>query len=231
MESSFTVCLEKKKKETGLEYDLISAVKFAPDISGSMDWLYKNGKVQNVLERLFVVALGLDDDKSMQVFPFSSKCEMLNTEVGLKNYNGFVDNYMLKNKKSYYFCGTSYLSMLNQIESDFEQNNKKGFFAKSKSKMPSLVLGIVDGDTMSYNKVERKILELSEKPIFFIFFGIGDDNFNFLKKLEEMNNRKIDNVAFYDVNSIDSLSDKQLYDMIAEQFVDWFYLMKKLRKI
>lgn len=74
MEQQFTINLEKKSIETGITYDLYVAVKFVPDISGSMCKLYRNGMVQKVLERFFVVALGLDDDGAMQVFPFSNDC-------------------------------------------------------------------------------------------------------------------------------------------------------------
>jgi len=230
MEKSFTVCLEKKAKQTGIEHEIFGAVKFAPDISGSMSSLYSNKKVQEVLERLFVVALGLDDDGSMQVFPFSSKCEQLEKEVTIKNYEGFVDKEILKNRKNYYFGGTDYTPMLDEVYKDFKNNNKSGLFTKKKV-TPSLVLCIVDGDTSRQSKVKETIIELSKEPIFFIFFGIGNDSFRFLKDLDTMSGRYIDNAAFYNVNSIDSLSDKDLYDMIAEQYVEWFYQMKQRNKI
>lgn len=230
MVKSFTVCLEKKVKETGIEHSVFGAVKFAPDISGSMSKLYNDKKVQEVLERLFVAALGLDDDKSMQVFPFSSQCQKLSKEVTIKNYEGFVEKEILKNRKNYYFGGTDYTPMLDEVYQDFKNNNKSGLFSK-KSVTPSLVLCIVDGDTSNKSKVKEMIIKLSNEPIFFIFFGIGNDSFSFLKDLDNMSGRYIDNAAFYNVNRIDSLSDKDLYDMIAEQYVEWFYQMKSKNKI
>lgn len=225
MFESFTINLQKKVQSTGIEYELYSAVKFVPDISGSMSGLYNTGKVQKVLERLFVVALGLDDDGSMQVFPFSDMCERLTEEVTIKNYEGFVDNEIINKDKNYYFSGTEYLAFLKEIEKDYKGSNKKQFFRKTKI-IPSLVLCIVDGDTENKAEVEAKIKELSKLPIFFIFFGIGRAKFKFLEKLDTMSGRDIDNAAFYNVNDIDDLSDSQLYDMISEQFINWFYELK-----
>lgn len=226
MEQIFTVNLEKEAVKQGVAHDLYSAIKFVPDISGSMQGLYNRGRVQETLERLFVVALGLDDDGSMQVFPFSNKCEQLEKDVTIENYRGFVDKEIMNNRKSYYWSGTEYLSFLKEIEKDYKANNKKKLFSKTKV-MPSLVLSIVDGDTCNRNEVANKIKELAKLPIFFIFFGLGTDSFSFLEQLDTMTNRYVDNTAFYNVNDIARLSDEELYNKISEQFIPWFYEMKK----
>lgn len=55
------------KKERGLENQKASVV-FVLDKSGSMDWLYKNGFVQRLTERILPVGLGFDDDGEVELY-------------------------------------------------------------------------------------------------------------------------------------------------------------------
>jgi hypothetical protein len=228
----FVANLEKKAARTGTEYDIEAAVKLILDISGSMQNVYYNNIVQDVLTRIFPTAILLDDDGKMQVVPFSNNSKILPVEVDAENYQDFILKEVLNKKESWYFGGTEYLPFLKEVEKDYDKNNRPGFF-KKKRIIPSLCICVVDGDTRNVEAVKRKIVELAAKPIYFIFIGIetGCSRFGFLETIDDMQGREIDNVSFYKANDITRFQDEQLYDVISKNYIDWFYQMKQLGKI
>jgi hypothetical protein len=184
VQKSFGVCLEKKYKETGIEHTIYGEVKFAVDISGSMNSvamsgeLYSDGTVNEVVKRFFAAAKELDDNGEMEVYPFSSTCEMLKIPVVNNNYENYVENEIMKKRKNWYFGGTDYVPMIKALLSDC-------------NKIPQLILCVVDGDTRNEYEAKKLIIESSKKPIYWFFIGIGNNNdFDFLKKLDKISNNK-----------------------------------------
>lgn len=222
VEESFVVKLQKKSDETNIEHTIECEVKFAVDISGSMNnsgmsgRLYDDGTVNEVVSRFFAVAKVLDDNEEMEVYPFSSECEQLDVPVTEKNYEKYVKKEIMEKRKNWYFGGTTYVPMIQEVMKDC-------------SGSPQLILCVVDGDTRDERRVENLIIESSGKPVFWFFIGIGkNERFEFLEKLDDIpdSKRVIDNVDFKEVGNISKLSDKELYDMIADEFIDWFYAAK-----
>ncbi len=63
-------------------------------------------------------------------------------------------------------------------------------------------------------------------PIFFQFFGIGESSFAFLKKLDKMRGRLIDNANFFEVKNPNRISDNKLYKKMMAEYPDWLKLAK-----
>lgn len=63
------------KKEKGI--DGKAQVVVAMDYSGSMSQLYRNGAVQLLVERLFPLALGFDDNGTLDFYLFDGGCKEL----------------------------------------------------------------------------------------------------------------------------------------------------------
>ena len=57
--------------------------------------------------------------------------------------------------------------------------------------------------------------------MFVQFVGIGNENFNFLKKLDDLSGRKTDNTGFIRVKDMSKLSDEELYTEMLRQYKDW----------
>ena len=75
------VCLTKTELQ-----DLTSKVVVVLDYSGSMDQLYRDGVVQETLNRLLPLALRFDDDGEMELYIFSNNCKQL----APLNINNFI---------------------------------------------------------------------------------------------------------------------------------------------
>lgn len=69
--------------------------------------------------------------------------------------------------------------------------------------------------------IKRFIVETSNKPIFWQFVGIGDSNFDVLRKLDTMEGRFIDNANFFHLDNLETVSDAQLYDQLLDEFPKW----------
>ena len=57
--------------------------------------------------------------------------------------------------------------------------------------------------------------------MFVQFVGIGKEDFPFLRKLDELPGRLIDNAGFMLVNDLDTIKDLELYDRLLNEFPQW----------
>ena len=69
--------------------------------------------------------------------------------------------------------------------------------------------------------IKKFIVESSDKPIFWQFVGIGDSNFDVLRKLDTMGGRVVDNANFFHVDDISQVSDEELYNQLLNEFPMW----------
>ena len=64
--------------------------------------------------------------------------------------------------------------------------------------------------------------EISDKPIFWKFIGIGNERFTFLEELDDMSGRVIDNADFVKIENISNISDDELYKLLMQEFSEWW---------
>ena len=91
----------------------------------------------------------------------------------------------------------------------------------SKTKVPTFVIFITDGDCSDRLESEELIKKASDKSIFWQFVGIGGASFRFLQSLDDMSGRVVDNADFFSVDSISKLTDEQLYNKLLGEFPGW----------
>lgn len=65
------------------------------------------------------------------------------------------------------------------------------------------------------------IKELSKYNMFVQFIGIGNEDFEYLKSLDDMKGRKYDNTGFTAVRDMNRMTDDELYTEILRQYKDW----------
>lgn len=207
-----SLCLEKKELN-----GLTARVAVVMDYSCSMEDLYCNGTVQAILDRLLPVAMQFDDNGEMEVWLFENGYRRIK-DISLENYYNYIENEKILEK--YCMGGTQYAPVINDVV--------KKYTKEMPSDLPTLVLFITDGDNFDEDKprATRAIVDASKHPIFWQFVGIGNSNFKYLKSLDEMEGRYVDNANFFSVNDLNKISDEELYNRLLGEYPSWISLVK-----
>lgn len=201
---TFEISLRKKSLES-----IFARVAVAMDDSGSMETIYRNGVVQSVLERLLPLALRFDDNAELDMWLFSNGFKRL-PSITEDEFFDYVKREVMKRAS---WGGTNYAPVIKDIVRKYAQEEP--------SSVPTLVLFITDGENFDRDEAEKAIREASKYNIFFQFIGLGDENFKFLKKLDEMEGRYIDNANFFEIRNIKRITDDQLYDLLLTEYPLW----------
>lgn len=189
---------------------VVARVAVAVDKSGSMESLYSNGTVQETVERLLPIGLKMDDNGELDMWIFSDHFQRL-PAVREDQFHDYVQREIVNKHRSW--GGTQYAPILNDIVHKYVKEEP--------SKVPTFVLFITDGENSDHRESEHIITHASKHNIFFQFVGIGHEDFYFLKKLDTMSGRFIDNANFLEIKNISRISDEQLYDMLLNEYPSW----------
>lgn len=196
------ICLEKKEL-----VDLTCKVVVVMDYSISMSRMYKDGTVQNILERMLPLGLRFDDDGKVETWLFHDSFYKIK-DLSLNNYENYIDNEKIMEK--YNMGGTKYCPIIKEIV-----NNSK------KDTAPVYVIFITDGDNTDKEDTSNFMIKASKYPVFFQFIGIGKGPFNYLEKLDNLKGRFIDNAAFFNAVDINKMSDDMLYKEMLKEYPRW----------
>ena len=215
-------------------------VVLAIDYSGSMSHLYNNGVVQSIVERLVPVAMAFDDDQAMEVYRFDHNYRRIDTAATPSNYKGYVDKYVDTSSMG----GTEYTPVMKAIAEASEGSTKKNFISKlfggktisdsQPAEYPTYVIFITDGDCADPNAALKYIKEVSNKPIFWQFVGIGPASFRTLQQLDTVSGRVVDNANFFSIRNtsdLQSMSDEDLYKKYLVEFPGWIKEVKQMNMI
>lgn len=218
------ISLRKQVIAGTLEQSRISVqqarVVFVLDHSRSMAPLYKNGTVQNTLERIFPLALTFDDNGEMEFYLFDTLFKELDP-VNAGNLDGYTDAVIWPNHGKY--GATCYAPVIEAIT--------RRYGKEEPSKFPTLVVFITDGNNSDKRAAKEAITAASHYNIFWKFVGIGDENFAFLQRLDTLRGRFLDNANFVEVNDIAGINDQALYRLLLEEFGDWLNLCREHKMI
>lgn len=186
-------------------------VALAMDYSGSMEMMFEDGSVDDVVERLLPIALKFDDNGEMESWLFSNSFKQLKPAT-IHNSDGYVKNVMLKS--GMYMGGTSYAPVLKDMVRYYKD--------KHSSDIPAFIIFITDGDNSDKRDTDSVIRELSNYNVFVQFVGIGSDcSFSYLRSLDNLSGRKHDNTGFISVKDMSKMSDNELYTELLRQYKDW----------
>ena len=191
-------------------------VVFVLDHSGSMRTMYRNGTVQEVLERIFPIAMHFDDNAEMEFYWFDNKYKELDP-VNYGNLDGYVQNVILS--RDDHFGQTCYAPVMNEIIRRYAKQQPSG--------IPTFVIFITDGNNSDKADAKASLTEASRYNIFWKYVGIGREKFEFLAKLDDLQGRFIDNANFIKVDTLSSLTDEQLYSMLLTEYGDWQNLCRQ----
>lgn len=201
-------------KEKGVKLDKLKArVVVVMDHSGSMDWQYNNGNVQNVLTRLLALALQFDDDGQAEVYLFDDVCRKIDVNMTEQNYATYVEEVI--KKKHYPYGGTQYAPAIRMTDKAYND-------AMSKT-IPTLVFFITDGDNFASDEkpCDKAIIESSEHGIFYMIIGTGNSKFKYLRHLDDLSGRKFDNTGFMSVADLNSTPNADLFLKSLKDLIPW----------
>lgn len=198
------VCLEKPVLNQKVR---VAAVL---DYSGSMEQRYNSGEVQATLERLFPIAIQFDDNGEMEVWIFDHEFHRL-PNMTMDNYYGYVEKE-IKDKK-YPMGGTKYAPVMKDV--------LKRYYEEEPASIPNFVLYITDGNNSDREDAIITMREASYYSTFWQYIGIGGAAFTFLKALDDLDDRLVDNANFFAFNNLIDGSDSDLYKKLMQEFPKW----------
>ncbi len=220
------------------------------DISGSMNQLYKSGKVQELCERVLGMAVQFDDDGACDVFTFGTG-GYDEGPLDLRNYQGWINQLLQRRRLE---GGTNYNHAMQAVRRHYFPDANGGQRNTPRpDKLPVYVMFVTDGQTTDQAGTKHQVEWSSYEPLFWQFMAIGQSSrnvdagsaplskkkqgrfsarlasmmtgdFQFLEELDDMPGRFIDNADFFSVADPGHLSDEQLYDLMMNEYPGWLKL-------
>ena len=202
------------------------------DCSGSLEWAYRDGIIQDVTENVLAVAMNIDNDQKIDTWVFDDEARYVG-EATPTNIENYVNT---KVKAKCKWRGTNYAPALIAITEKFLPVTlttyilKPGFFNKlfrrkeaiatttGGTDLPVIVFFFTDGDCYDETEASREIIKLKDTNIFIQFIGIGPGSFTLLKRFARENV----NIGYVDLNSLSTLTDEDFMNtVISDKFVSW----------
>ena len=192
------------------------------DATGSMNRQYKQGRVQEVVNRLLPLAVSFDDDQALDCWAFGQYSQYLGA-VGLDNYEDFIDSVQGGWRKWDLGSRTNNEAGVMEAVTQFYRNDGLD--------VPVYVLFISDGGVRDTRGISKIITEAANLPIFWQFVGLGGHHYGILKNLDEMTGRLLDNCGFFELDDLHDVSEESLYESMLEEFPSWLNEARKIRLI
>ncbi|ARZ69014.1 stress response protein [Streptomyces albireticuli] len=207
------------------------------DASGSMALLYSKGVVADVVERMAAVAAQLDDDGEMQAWAFASHPARL-PDLRLGELPDWLRLHVRVGELSFFGRPKKPRKGLQEGQVDMRmvgiQNEEQKVIAEVRTYVrenpaadPTLVLFFSDGGVHRNAEIERELRAAVEEPVFWQFVGLGRADYGVLERFDTMPGRRVDNVGFFAVDDISSVSDAELYDRLLSEFPDWMVAARR----
>lgn len=147
-----TIDLQKKSVKIVLEKKQLTKVAarvgLVLDITGSMRTLYKNGTVQNVVERILAVADQFDDNGLLDIWVYDNEFSRLQP-VSEKDFSGYVDREILNNDRLHKFGRNDEPPVMKDV--------LRKYIVEEPSSYPAFVVFINDGGCKSRSNRSLKL--------------------------------------------------------------------------
>lgn len=216
---SVSVSLEKYNLK-----NIKAKVAFVLDASGSMSAQFLRGHVQQVLDRITVLAAQFNDNDAMDLWGFASRHKKY-PSVTLDN----VKDYIKRIQKTGIF-GKPSLGILPKL--GYANNEppvmKEILDTFKTSKEPVFIVFITDGGIYENIEIKNILRESANYPIFWKFVGLGGSNYGILEEFDDFTDRKVDNTDFFAIDDFKRISDEVLYDRLLVEFKEWLNIAKQL---
>jgi stress response protein SCP2 len=185
-----------------------AAVYLVLDHSASMKSYYRSGTMQHLAEQVLGLSANLDDDGIVPVVVFSSRVDLI-SDISLDNHAGRVEELHRKLP----WGGTCYAPAMRAVIDHY-----LGCGATD----PAYVVFQSDGEPFDRGETKRLLQQSSTLPIFWQFVGFGGTRLKFLRGLDTLKGRAVDNAGFFAAGRDPrERSDAELYDCLMAEFPRW----------
>ena len=195
--------LKKRNLET-----LVARVGLVMDISGSMTARFKNGTVQEIVNKTLPLAVQFDDDGELDCWYYGTTARRMDS-VNLDNYTKAVPKEWKQLMLELGGCNNEPV-VLRMVLDTYRD-----------TQLPVYVLFITDGGVSKKSEIQKIITEASKLPIFWQFVGVGGSGYGVLEKLDSMKGRYVDNAGFFALDDFKKVSNEELYARLLEEFPKW----------
>ena len=195
--------LKKRNLET-----LVARVGLVMDISGSMTARFKNGTVQEIVNKTLPLAVQFDDDGELDCWYYGTTARRMDS-VNLDNYTKAVPKEWKQLMLELGGCNNEPV-VLRMVLDTYRD-----------TQLPVYVLFITDGGVSKKSEIQKIIMEASKLPIFWQFVGVGGSGYGILEKLDSMKGRYVDNAGFFALDDFKKVSNEELYARLLEEFPKW----------
>ena len=195
--------LKKRNLET-----LVAKVGLVMDISGSMTARFKNGTVQEIVNKTLPLAVQFDDDGELDCWFYGTTARRMDS-VNLGNYTEAVPKEWKHLMLDLGGCNNEPV-VLRMVLDTYRD-----------TQLPVYVLFITDGGVSKKSEIQKIITEASKLPIFWQFVGVGGSGYGILEKLDSMKGRYVDNAGFFALDDFKKVSNEELYARLLEEFPKW----------
>ncbi|MEV0610798.1 VWA domain-containing protein [Polymorphospora rubra] len=189
-----------------------AAVYLVIDHSGSMRPYFRDGSVQGLAEQVLALAAHFDDDGSVPVVFFDTVAHRP-VEVPVRDHAGAVERIRAGLGP---MGRTDYAAAMAAVIAHYQASG---------SRAPAFVVFQTDGSPTSRGTATRTLCDAARLPIFWQFIGFGDDEFTFLRRLDDLpvpGKRIVDNAGFFAAGSEPrSIPAGALYDQLMGEFPQW----------
>ena len=193
--------------------DVQARVALILDISGSMYESYKNGTVQEIVNKILPVAVQFDDDGELDFWYYGSTCQR-RPNVTMKNYEQAVPDDW-KDLMHSLGGNNNEPAVMEEIVAEYEN-----------SKLPAYVVFVTDGGINKTSKIKKILKDASYLPIFWQFVGVSGSSYGILEKLDDMSGRYVDNADFFALDDFRSVPNDELYSRLLNEFPNWLKAAK-----
>jgi stress response protein SCP2 len=203
------------------------------DASGSMTKLYAGGAVAGVVERMAAVAAQLTRDGVLQAWTFASRPARL-PDLSLGDLPEWIKLHVRvgelklfgRRKKQQPAQGPLQGQVDMRVVGIMNEEQKviaevRDHVRAEPSPDPTFVLFFSDGGVYRNAEIEEQLRAAVDEPVFWQFVGLGQAQYGVLERFDTMGGRRVDNVGFFAVDDIATLSDADLYDRILTEFPSW----------
>jgi stress response protein SCP2 len=186
------------------------------DKTGSMRRQYSTRVVHRVVERMIPVAIQLDDDGTLETYLYGSSFARL-PDVTVEGADEWSETYLHLDGThggiDYRGIGgyNDEIPIMSEILSTLRLDHP----------VPTFVLFFTDGGFSQRRAITDLVRQASGLPAFWQFVGIGRANYGLLTALDELEGRVVDNVGFFELDDIDSVSDTDLYARLLGELPEW----------
>lgn len=210
-----------------------AAVVMDIDVSGSTKNLFSSGQMEKAFLQILPFGLLFDDNQEIDVYTCTDGDNIYHIEENAKesNHEGYITKQIVKNARVPLWGGTDYAPVIKQNLEDFGFYKEKSKFLgfgktrslgqKSSSGYPVVVYFLTDGENSDKTKTMQILQECEDAKteIYFLFIGIGNQSFDFLKLI----GNKFKNTGFLNVKDLSKIeNDEETAEMLfPSELAEW----------